>query len=170
MAEIYLKNKITDCQVFSAGINAMEGIAASSNSQKALKEIGLEADSHLSKRVSKETLEKCDLVLTMTLDHKIRLLGKYPQFKDKIYTLKEYALEVDVFDLLQEIYNLEEKISTGKENLQENIKRLEVLYEKARDLDVADPFGGNVEDYIYTLEEIKKNIDIVANKIKDLEQ
>ncbi len=80
MAEIILKNKlklagITDVRVTSAGLYVAESGKISKNSALALKRIGLKSYSFKSKQLTRELLEKTDIVICMTASHKAQLKG-----------------------------------------------------------------------------------------------
>lgn len=58
-----------------------------------LKTKGIERTEHKSTLLSKEDLENCDLILTMTQDQKDFILDRYAQFTDKVFMLREYIYE-----------------------------------------------------------------------------
>jgi protein-tyrosine phosphatase len=179
MAEAYIKDKIKDGYFLSAGTDAIDNLPASENAVMALKDLGIELKEHRSQRITKEKLAEVDLVLTMTLRHKIRLINQYPEFKDKIFTLKEYAKGIDLEKIIKRVEELEsiilqsknelnndgENIEEFKSKFQKEIGELQKLYETMAELDVADPFGGTLDDYRVTLQEIKEHIDLIIEKI-----
>ena len=80
MAEIILKNKLklsglTDVRVMSAGLCAEEGHKISKNSQLALKRLGLKSYSFKSRLLTREIMDKTDIVICMTASHKAQLSG-----------------------------------------------------------------------------------------------
>jgi len=108
MAEKILKKKAAEVQmeleVQSAGIMAFEGLPASGHAQQVMQEYGM-SENHQTQRVTKKLLEWSDLVLTMTEGHRDVLIEQYPEFSNRIFTLKEYsykqkdkALSYDVED------------------------------------------------------------------------
>jgi len=80
-----------DLTVRSAGLFAMDGAEASENTRKVLGERGIRR-SHRARSVDPDLIEWADIILTMTLDHKRRLISMAPDSVGKVYTLKEYAL------------------------------------------------------------------------------
>jgi len=84
----------------SAGLWAMEGSPASANACKVLSEWGLDLRGHRAKQLKQDMLEEVDLILTMTTSHRAQLLDKYPQVRDKLFTLLDFAhgLKEDVYD------------------------------------------------------------------------
>ncbi|WP_047150775.1 low molecular weight protein arginine phosphatase [Aneurinibacillus tyrosinisolvens] len=79
-----------DIQVQSAGIFASPGSAASSHAATVLDKKGI-TEAHQSQIVSESLIDWADLVMTMTESHKHTLLQQFPDYEDKIYTLKEYT-------------------------------------------------------------------------------
>ncbi|MBR2498679.1 MAG: low molecular weight protein arginine phosphatase [Clostridia bacterium] len=98
MAEIILKNKlklagVTDITVTSAGLSATPDLKMSANSATALKKLGYKPYGFKSKQLTRKMVEKADLVLCMTAEHKRYLNGF-----NNVYTVGEVADCVDVFD------------------------------------------------------------------------
>lgn len=114
------RKKTMGISVESAGIYAMDGQKASINAIRALELDNINIENHRASMVNEDIIRRADLVLTMGRGHKEILIDQYSFAKDKIYTLKEFA------------YNIEE--------------------------DVVDPFGGDLDIYIRTKDEIYKAI------------
>lgn len=124
----------------SAGIAAFGGDLASSNSIKVLKEeFGVDITFHRSRMVEYKMLQDADFILTMTREHKRVILSKYPGMINKIFTLKEFALDYRS-DKNTEEYNFA--------------------------IDIADPFGMPVNFYKLCAEEIKEAIEKMIFKLK----
>ncbi len=101
MAEAILKHKAPTYDVQSAGIFAGYGQSANDHAIQALDRKGISCN-HSSQPVTRELLNWSDLILTMTEQHKRTLKADFPGIDDKIFTLKEYALDsrddLDVHD------------------------------------------------------------------------
>ena len=114
MAEVLLKTKSENCkneiEVYSCGVFAEDGARASSKSIEILKEkYNVDLTQHKATHIRNSNIEEMDLILCMTLAHKIMVVQMYPKLKDKIYTLKEYAKmqDMDIKDpwgLSSEVY------------------------------------------------------------------
>ncbi|MEN9406744.1 MAG: hypothetical protein RLZ12_1028 [Bacillota bacterium] len=89
------------CEVQSAGIATVAGLNLSALAKEVLSEQGLVCD-HVTQLVSTELIAWADLVLTMTLAHKLYLCQIYPEAQHKIYVLKEYVqlLATESLDIL----------------------------------------------------------------------
>jgi len=117
MAEIILKRKlklagIQDVRVSSAGISAEDGTKISKNSFKALKEMGYVPYGFKSKRLTKQMIDKADIVICMSTRHK-QALNEF----SNVYTVKEVAGIDDIIDPYGGDYSLYEKTSHQIEDL-----------------------------------------------------
>jgi protein-tyrosine-phosphatase len=80
-----------DVNVISAGVSACPGDPASRHAETAMEELGLDVSHHQASPVSGKTLSDADLVLTMTIAQKDKLLKDYALIEGKIMTLIEFA-------------------------------------------------------------------------------
>lgn len=83
-----LKNKV---HVFSCGIYAEEGEGATYASIEAMKEYGIDLKRHKATNIQKSNLQNMDWILCATKSHKHAVQQMYPELKEKVYTIKEYA-------------------------------------------------------------------------------
>lgn len=99
MAEGLLKDlsnkKNLGLQIKSAGVFAMDKDSAANNAVEALNKINIDISDHKSQSVSKELVDEADLILTMSRSHRETLLLNFPDVKDKVYLLNQYALKED---------------------------------------------------------------------------
>ncbi|MCT8140091.1 low molecular weight protein arginine phosphatase [Anaerobacillus sp. CMMVII] len=102
LAQALLKEKRPDIEVKSAGVSALPGMSASEGTVEVLAEKGISLN-HSSSQVSKEMMDWADIVLTLTEGHKSTLVRQFPDYVDKIHTLKEYAFEKDLADIQQQL-------------------------------------------------------------------
>jgi protein-tyrosine phosphatase len=76
----------------SAGISAASGLPASENALAALHDcFNIDISSHKSSPVTCSAIDRAYLVLTMTASQKDFLHSMFPEYKEKIYSLTEYA-------------------------------------------------------------------------------
>lgn len=179
MAEAILTRLVAEAglevSVRSAGLFAIDGAEASENTRRVLRERGIRR-SHRARSVDRELIEWADLILTMTLDHKRRLIAMNPDSVGKVYTLKEYALTDD--ETRERIRRLEQMTAElearkalgdgkGKSGTEEDVRSLEesILRERdillkdgapLKDLDISDPFGGDVDTYRRCADELEQ--------------
>jgi protein arginine phosphatase len=184
MAEaLFAQKKGKHDEVKSAGLYASPGSAASPQSIAVLKEKGISIN-HRSKMVTEELISWADLILTMTENHKFAIQKQFPTSVNKVYTLKEYVSEEsnEIIGELQEVYaELELKRATFIKNnkdqggnmeaklraqLQEEIERITELERHLPNFDISDPFGGTVEIYQRTLNEIDEMVDLLNEKLE----
>jgi protein arginine phosphatase len=127
MAAALLKSKqLPDLEVKSAGVFAAEGSDASLHAKTVLKEKGIETK-HRSSMLKKEDIDWATHIFAMTAGHKQLIIERFPEAKEKTFTLKEFVF--------------------GKQG------------------DVSDPFGGSVETYRKTRDELEKLIDHLVRKL-----
>ncbi|HHS97802.1 MAG TPA: low molecular weight protein arginine phosphatase [Chloroflexi bacterium] len=78
-----------DWEVASAGLWAEEGLPASEPAIRVMAERGYRIDHHRSRRVTRQMLERADLVLGMTPDHVEALRLAFPDLADRVHLLAE---------------------------------------------------------------------------------
>ena len=186
MAEALLKHKVPEAEVQSAGIFAVSHQRPNDHAVEALNQQGVPLDTK-SQPVTKSLLHWADLVLTMTTQHKQSLILDFPDFQEKYFTLKEYVSHADRQiwnDLKQQYADYEEKRSQYIQRNQHKMdqhtlhqqlnQHLQSDWEKIQELkaglinyDISDPFGGSMEIYKTTLEELIKHVNELAKKLYD---
>ena len=133
MAEAILKKMVyaenLDVQVESRGTSVYTEDPINPKSAEALATIGIKNVTHSSKQISKTDIEEADIVLTMTQQHKLSLVKTFPDFRYKIFTLAEYAVDSredisDPFGKSQIFYNF---------CVQEIKKLVEALFEEIKE-------------------------------------
>lgn len=184
MAQALLQEK-SDHQVKSAGIYAQNGQKASEYTLNVLESDGINYNGH-AQQVDEALVNWADLILTMTTQHKQIVTMKYAQAFDKIFTLKEYAMDDDQskWEQLKQAYlNLEEKRAIVVEEngqhqteqqlrafLREEQDEIERLEAEMPSYDISDPFGGDQAAYQQTLQEIKNYIEMLVKKLENKEK
>lgn len=185
MAAALLKSKQPHLHIKSAGIFANENSAPNRHAVRALHEYDIQLI-HEATEVTEKLLDWANIILTMTTNHVQSLVLQYPQFEEKYFTLKEYALGADnkVRKKLQASYadferkqseiiqenqlkldplELEKVVLAACEEEIANIRKLEV---QMIDYNISDPFGRSFEVYAQTLDELNDYIDLIIEKIK----
>ena len=87
------KDNNTQVKAISRGIYAQDFYAVPDKIWNFLASKGIEKTEHKSTLLTKEDLENCDLILTMTADQKENILDRYAQFTDKVFMLQEYVYD-----------------------------------------------------------------------------
>jgi protein-tyrosine-phosphatase len=103
MAQALLRKKMqeakrSDVEVLSAGIMMAEGMAASQETKKLLLDQGIDVSGHRSRRITKDLLDRSDIILVMEGAQEHRILQMHPAVKNRLFLLKEFA-RVDGSDL-----------------------------------------------------------------------
>ena len=82
---------MSSIEVYSSGTNAFTGDRATEEAIEVMKEYGVDLSKHRATNIVESNIKEMDLILCATDIHKMQVLGRYPQLKDKIYTMKEYV-------------------------------------------------------------------------------
>ncbi len=94
MAEYYTKKIVQEknlkINISSRGIYALEEEMCS-EAKEVLKRNGIVVDNHISKQLDRNFMENNDLILVMTKKHKEIITAFFPEYKNKVFTLLEYA-------------------------------------------------------------------------------
>ena len=85
------KAKRDDVKVISRGIYAQSYFEVPSKITKFLASKGINQPPHTAALLTRQDMQDCTLVLTMTEGQKEYILDKYAEFSDKVFTLHEYV-------------------------------------------------------------------------------
>jgi protein-tyrosine-phosphatase len=89
--------KKLEIRVLSAGLNAK--LPPPKETLAIINREHMNLQNHIPTQLTREMLNEADLVLTMEQVHKKAILLYYPQIKNKIFTLKEFAGEIRDLDI-----------------------------------------------------------------------
>lgn len=97
-AECFLNNLAqkdarSDIMAISRGIYAQDYYRVPDKIWSFLASKGINKTAHNSTLLTKEDLQNCDLILTMTAEQKEYILDKFAQFTDKVFMLQEFVYE-----------------------------------------------------------------------------
>lgn len=129
MKQLVKENKI-EAEIYSCGIYAQTGDAATYSAIEAVKKYGIDISLHKATNIREAHIEQMDLILCATISHKESILYEYPFLEGKIYTMKEYARTKGEKDLdIQDPWGYDEKVYEScaleiKKCLQEIARRL----------------------------------------------
>lgn len=85
------KDSNKDIEVYSCGIFAEDGDMPTFNAIEAIKEYDVDLKLHRATNIRNSKIEDMDIILCATVSHKNNVVNMYPNLKDKIFTIKEYA-------------------------------------------------------------------------------
>lgn len=102
MAEMYTKKIILErninIQVSSSGLYVNDNDFISENLKKVLARENIVLN-HTPRQIDRGFIENNDIILTMTREHKKKLIGLFPEYDNKIFTLSEYTeIGGDIYD------------------------------------------------------------------------
>lgn len=85
--------------VSSAGTHAMNGSPASDAAIQALADIGIDGANHRSRQLTRELLDKADLVAVMTRGHRDEILSQWPDVSGKVALITSFGVEPTADDI-----------------------------------------------------------------------
>lgn len=115
---------LRDWRVSSAGLMVRSGQSISEMARKVMEEDGTKVDGHLSRLLSRELLEQADLVLTMTGHHCKIILDSYPEYSNKVYTLRGFLGQEGNLDISDPYGQPEERYRETRNEIKEISKML----------------------------------------------
>lgn len=143
-------------EVRSRGLYAVEGDPMSALAREALAERGVAAEDHRAAMLEEADLEWADLVLTMTMQHKRFLWEAFPAYQEKTYTLKEY---------IQDQESSDQGPAGPDQPKNPDDFSWEYLENYFSSLDVQDPFGGDLNDYRRTRDELEAHLERLLKRL-----
>jgi protein-tyrosine-phosphatase len=174
MAEGMLKKLVQqhamNIEVRSAGIFAYDHSPISQHAQKILDEKNIH-DVIVSKSLKKEDIHWSNYIFTMTVQHKRWIIEHFPEALERTFTLKEFTEDcLDTKHLIAQINELileqQLKKSLSGQIDTEIHKKTYELSSLIPSSDITDPYGGTLEDYRKTANEIEKSLQIIVTKLK----
>lgn len=95
MAEAMLKKLLEESneniEVCSAGVYADTGDTPTEDAIDVMREYNIDLTNHFATNIRDSEIENMDLILCATRSHKLAVVQAYPNLKEKVYTIKEYA-------------------------------------------------------------------------------
>nr|WP_229655841.1 low molecular weight protein arginine phosphatase [Pantoea sp. 201603H] len=87
-----IKKEHLNLKVQSRGLNVVpKEISPEEGTVAVLKERGINISNHKATQLTEDDIKKSSLILTMTEEHKHKILAQNPQAKNKVFTLYEYT-------------------------------------------------------------------------------
>jgi len=127
LAKRIINEKDLKFRTASAGFTA-DGMPISENSERVLALNEIDASEHTSTLLNEENLRKSWLVLTMTANHKNKILQLYPASTSKVYKLSEYSgLDNDIADPIGK------DIEYYKNTFEEINEKVKIIFEKIKE-------------------------------------
>ncbi len=77
--------------IVSAGVIASNGLPASPNAIKVMAEKNIDISDHQTRQLTRELIDKSDLILVMTQWHKLEVIGLLEKPGKEVYLIKEFA-------------------------------------------------------------------------------
>jgi protein-tyrosine phosphatase len=97
MAVALFRTRISDCHVFSAGLDALIGLPAAEHAQNLLSAKGLSISDHRATRLTGLHCQMAEVILAMDVKQKYMIETRYPFARGRVFRLGEFG-EFDVPD------------------------------------------------------------------------
>lgn len=91
MLEKRAKEENKDIEVYSCGVFAENGDIPTEEAIQTMKEYGIDLSKHRATNIRNSNIRDMDIILCATSSHKNNVIAMYPELKEKVYTMKEYA-------------------------------------------------------------------------------
>ena len=78
-------------EVYSCGMWAETGDIPTNEGIEVMKDYGIDLSKHRATNIRNSDIDKMDVILCATNNHKANVISMYPEIKDKVFTMKEYA-------------------------------------------------------------------------------
>ena len=94
-----IKGNMSNLEVSSAGVGAMDGINASPEALEVLRGEGIDFSRHRSRALTSEMVKRAWQIFTMTRAQKNFILANFPEAAGKVWIMQEYAFGMDRGDI-----------------------------------------------------------------------
>lgn len=91
MFEKMAKEKNKNVQVYSCGVYAQNGDTSTYEAIETMHEYGIDLKKHRATNIRNSNIKNMDIILCATTSHKNMVINIYPELKEKVFTMKEYA-------------------------------------------------------------------------------
>ena len=95
MAHAMLSKKVKEenknIEVYSCGLYAEDGWVSTDEAIETMKDYGIDLKNHRATHIRNSNIKEMDVILCATRRHKDMVIYMYPELKEKVYTMKEYA-------------------------------------------------------------------------------
>lgn len=91
MLEKRAKEENKDIEVYSCGVFAENGDVPTYEGIDVMREYGIDLSNHRATNIRNSNIKDMDIILCATSSHKNNVISMYPELKEKVYTMKEYA-------------------------------------------------------------------------------
>lgn len=98
MAEVLLKHKQPQLNVFSSGLGALVGKPADPKSIALMSEKMIDLDKHCAQQINTVLVSASDLILTMEQKHVDAIQSKYPESRGKVHLIGKWNDNQEVPD------------------------------------------------------------------------
>jgi len=102
MAEYLFRSRVAPNSPFkagSAGLSAVDGIAASQTAIEVMDGIGINIMKHSSRKLTNELVDEATIILVMTNAHAVELKQRFPKARDRVHLLGSFNNKMKTKDI-----------------------------------------------------------------------
>lgn len=99
MLEKRAKEENKNIEVYSCGVYAVNGDVPTYEGIEVMREYGIDLSKHRATNIRSSNIKEMDIILCATNSHKNNVIAMYPELKEKVFTMKEYAGYKDDLDI-----------------------------------------------------------------------
>lgn len=92
LAEAILAERLPDADLHSAGLRAVVGAGMDSQSARQAERLGIGQAEHVARWLTEQHVMSADVILTMTVEQRTRVVQLSPVAMRRVFTLREFAL------------------------------------------------------------------------------
>ena len=85
------KEQNKNIEVYSCGVWAENGDVPTYEAKEVMKDYDIDLSTHRATNIRNSNIENMDVILCATNNHKLNVIAMYPELKEKVFTMKEYA-------------------------------------------------------------------------------
>jgi len=98
IAEVYLKYRQPELNVFSSGIGALVGKPADPFSVELMQEKNIDLSKHVAQQINSMLVSNSDLILTMEQRHIEAIQNKFPEARGKVHLIGKWSDNQEIPD------------------------------------------------------------------------
>lgn len=135
MAHAYMQKRLYDLNkqneyiISSCGTNAIYGQCATDNAIESMKKYDIDLTRHRATSIEDSNILDYDIILVLTKNHKREVLQIYPSLNEKMFTLKEYVNNEEMYKDIDDPWGLDINVynATAKDIVENIDKLIEML-------------------------------------------
>jgi protein-tyrosine phosphatase len=161
MAEVLFREQLRLSDVHGVAVSSAgfleSGHTASDGARIAVNRFGLSLRSHLSTQLNDDVLVDQRLILTMTAQHAVDVVGLVPFMWDRVFVLRDLTRRIALSRPELPRTPIQQRMATWQVG-----RKGSDFTKLGGEFDVADPYGGSDEDYRHAIDLLNREISVLV--------